>query len=272
LADKKEYIRTLEKRLVTHHIASGTKFAKSGDYKNAMNHFNMILEIDPDNQEVEDYLARLPRSVKIEKNGITKINLSKLIAIAVLLFLASVASFLYFTGKKKKSIPKVVEITSERDSNNETENIISESSSPDTDNKKLKVKIQGNQENKAIINKVPLVNSGKRNDQQVKQIVKENLNAEIPANISNNTQAQAIPSDSGYLFINSKPFWARVFIDGKYLGKTGSTYKLMAGKHEIVLKSAAGKTYKHEIEIMADKTNRHIAKLELKPSFADKIQ
>lgn len=60
------------------------------------------------------------------------------------------------------------------------------------------------------------------------------------------------PSQSGAITIASDPSGAEIYIDGKFVGETPSTYHLAMGPHRVELRSAGKQAWSRDLEVLKD--------------------
>lgn len=81
-------------------------------------------------------------------------------------------------------------------------------------------------------------------------------NEERPGPIRAHAKSASAKSEisaTGTLVINSEPWGADSFVDGKFAGQTRSTFRLAIGTHQVEIKNAGRKSWLREIDISKDR-------------------
>jgi hypothetical protein len=64
--------------------------------------------------------------------------------------------------------------------------------------------------------------------------------------------SQAVPIGTGKVFITANRDGADIFVDGKFVGSTPSTFTLPVGPHTIEVKGQDGTIWKRVLEVLKD--------------------
>ncbi len=66
------------------------------------------------------------------------------------------------------------------------------------------------------------------------------------------SNAASDPAGMGTVTISSEPARAEIYVDGKFVGNTPSTFKLTTGRHSIEIKSPGKQPWQRELEVLKD--------------------
>jgi serine/threonine protein kinase len=247
LVSKEEYEKQINKRLANYHLAEGLKSKKNQNFHQALFHFEQVLKIDPENQQVHTALLEIQRRSLRKKKAVFLISLLSIGLIFFLLGLFFVRLYL-FQPKLAKERPAI-----------KTKDIFS--SLPEKKEEEEKIFLpqpKGKEVEKEGMGK----EKGKRREEEKKE---EKGKRKISSKHREERSPQALLP--GFLVIYTEidgiPCWAKIYLGEKEIGQspTKTPLKLPPGRHKLTIKNPY--CYEKEAEVVIKSRQQQVLNLSL---------